>query len=90
VPPLDPAQVQSHGPFPVTLEALPALQRFDVGALSKSSPFAEPQAPFTSSSAEHFAVEPPFDPAQLQFHGPFPVTLDAVPPVQRSDDDGCA
>ena len=36
--------------------------------------------------AEQVAVVPPFNPAQLQFQGPVPVTLDAVPIVQRLDD----
>jgi hypothetical protein len=67
------------------LEALPALQRFDVGALSKSSPFAEPQVPLTSRFAEQFALEPPFTPWQVQCQGPFPVTVEALPALQRFD-----
>ena len=39
-----------------------------------------------SMFAEQLAVVPPFDPAQLQFQGPLPVTADAVPVVQRLDD----
>jgi hypothetical protein len=67
------------------LEALPALQRFDVGALSKSSPFAEPHAPFTSRFAEQPALEPPFNPAHVHFQCPFPVTVEALPALQRFD-----
>ena len=33
--------------------------------------------------AEQLAVEPPFDPAQVQVQGPLPVTVLAVPTVQR-------
>jgi hypothetical protein len=81
IPLFDPTQLQFHGPFPETLEALPALQRFDRGALRKLSPFAEPQAPLTSRFAEQCAVEPPFNPAQFQCHGPSPVTMAAIPAI---------
>ena len=33
--------------------------------------------------AEQLAVEPPFDPAQLQVQGPLPVTVLALPAVHR-------
>jgi hypothetical protein len=33
--------------------------------------------------AEQLAVAPPFDPAQVQLHGPEPETVDAVPVEQR-------
>jgi hypothetical protein len=85
VPPFDPSQVQFHGPLPVTLEVLPALQRFDVGAFSKLSPFADPHAPFTSRLAEQLALEPPFTPSQVHFHAPFPVTVETIPAPQRFD-----
>jgi len=85
VPPFDPVQVQCHGPFPVTAEAVPALQRSDCGAESKLSPFAEPHAPFTFSFAEQLAVEPSFNPAHVQFHGPVPVSTEAVPAAQSFD-----
>jgi len=92
VPPFEPAQVQSHGPFPVTLEALPVLQRFAVaGALSKSSPFAEPQTPFTgcgSKLAEQLAFVPPFNPWQVQDQGPEPESADVVPALQSRFDAG--
>jgi hypothetical protein len=68
------------------LEALPALQRFDDGALSKSSPFAEPQAPFTPCDcilAEQLAIAPPFTPWQVQDQGPDPLTVLGLPVLQR-------
>src|SRR5208283_4248623 len=82
-PPLDPAQLQLHGPLPETVEAEPALQRFELGALVKPCPFDEPHAPLTSRLAEQLAVDPPLDPAQDQFHGPVPVSAEAVPVLQR-------
>ncbi len=85
VPSFKPAQLQSHGPVPVTVEAVPLAQRFDAGALVKLFVFDEPQTPSTSSLAEQRAVAPPFDPAQVQFQGPAPVTVDGVPEVQKFD-----
>ena len=82
-PPLDPVQVQLHGPLPETEDAVPALQRFEVGALKKPCPFDEPQVPLISRLAEQFAVDPPFVPVQLQFHGPLPENVEAVPAPQR-------
>src|SRR5208283_3952920 len=82
-PPLDPAQLQLHGPLPETEEAVPALQRFELGALKKPCPFDEPHAPLTSRLAPQFALEPPLDPPQVQLHGPDPVTVEAVPALQR-------
>ena len=86
-PPFDPAQLQFHGPLPLTLEAVPALQRLRVGALPVGTPFAEPHWPFTgaeaSFSAEQVAVVPPLLPAHVHDHGPLPVTVDAVPALQR-------
>jgi hypothetical protein len=35
------------------------------------------------TEALQLAVEPPLLPAQLHFHGPIPVTADAVPAVHR-------
>jgi hypothetical protein len=37
----------------------------------------------TVFEAEQLAVAPPFDPAQVQLHGPEPETVDAVPVEQR-------
>ena len=50
VPPFDPAQLQLHGPEPLTAEAVPALQRLVVGVVEVVSPFAEPQEPLTSAA----------------------------------------
>ncbi|MGH7061587.1 MAG: hypothetical protein ACREFH_14465 [Stellaceae bacterium] len=85
-PPLLPAQVQVHGLLPLTVEALPAVQRLDVGALLTATLLAEPQTPLTAvaaTEARHCAVAPPLLPAQLQRHGPLPETADAVPAAHR-------
>jgi hypothetical protein len=84
-PPFNPAQVQSHGPFPLTVEGLPSLQRFDVGSVKKLSLFAEPQAPFISILAEQFSGAPPFDPKQVHSHCPLLETEEGVPDLQRFD-----
>jgi hypothetical protein len=47
VPPPEPAQLHDHGPLPLTLEAVPAVQRFAVGLLARSALFEEPHAPLT-------------------------------------------
>jgi hypothetical protein len=47
MPPLLPAQVQLHGPLPLTEDALPLLHRFAVGALATETPFADPHDPLT-------------------------------------------
>jgi len=47
LPPLLPAQDHVQGPVPETDDAVPALHRPDVGALTRSAPFEEPQAPLT-------------------------------------------
>ena len=46
-PPFDPAQVQVHGPAPLTALALPAVQRLLVGAAVKTPLLAEPHWPLT-------------------------------------------
>ncbi len=83
VPLCNPTQVQSHGPLPVTAEAVPLVQRFDAGAVVKLFVFAVPQAPFNWRFAEHCAVVPPSDPVQFQVHGPVPLTVEALPALQR-------
>ena len=83
LPPLLPAQLHAHGPMPLTVEAVPAVQRFAVGAVLTDAPFALPHAPFVSSKAEQLAVVPPLEPAQVQLQGPLPLTLEAVPALQR-------
>jgi hypothetical protein len=47
LPPLAPAQVHVHGPEPETTEALPAVQRPEVGALATAAPSAGPHAALT-------------------------------------------
>jgi hypothetical protein len=80
---LEPSQPHVHGPLPETDVAVPALHKLLAGATLVVSPFAAPHAPLTSRLAEHEALVPPFDPAQVQFHGPFPVTAEAVPALHR-------
>jgi hypothetical protein len=85
VPPLRPAQVHDHGPEPATDEAVPALQNPEAGALLKVAPFEAPQLPFTGVAArlaEQLELVPPFEPEQVQFHGPEPETDDAEPVLQ--------
>jgi hypothetical protein len=86
LPPLLPAQDHVQGPEPLVVEAVPAVQSPVVGALVNCDPFDVPHAPFTggnTSEAEQLAVPPPLLPAHDQFHGPLPVTDEAVPAVQR-------
>jgi hypothetical protein len=80
---LPPAQVQSHGPLPVTAEAAPVEHKYLVGFALIATPFAEPHDPLISSWAAQLAAEPPFDPAQVQANGPEPVTADAEPTLHR-------
>jgi hypothetical protein len=47
VPPPLPAQLHDHGPLPLIVEAVPALQRLAVGAPLSLPPFEEPHAPLT-------------------------------------------
>jgi hypothetical protein len=86
VPPFEPVHDQVNGPAPETDDAVPAVQRLVVGALATSVLFALPQAPLTAvcvKLAEHDALVPPFEPAQDQLQGPLPLTVEAVPAVQR-------
>lgn len=55
-PPFEPVQLHVKGPVPVTLEAVPALQRLLAGALAAVTPFAEPHAPFVGAGVV-FGVE---------------------------------
>jgi hypothetical protein len=82
-PPLLPVQLQVHGPLPLTADAWPALQRLALGAVLTATPFALPHVPTILSRAEQLAVVPPFEPAHVQFHGPEPPPVEAVPAVQR-------
>ena len=43
-----PKQVHDHGPLPLTVDAVPELQRLAVGALVRLAPFEEPHAPVTN------------------------------------------
>jgi hypothetical protein len=47
-----PLQVQFQGPVPLTLEAVPAVQRLAVGALVNVLPLLDPQLPATAAGAE--------------------------------------
>jgi hypothetical protein len=55
--PLLPKQVQLHGPEPVTVEAVPAAQRFVVGATVKEAPFAVPQTPIVYAGSSVISIE---------------------------------
>jgi hypothetical protein len=81
LPPLLPAQVQLHDPVPVTDEAVPAEHSPVVGAKITGTLLASPHTPFTRSGALQLALLPPLLPAHLQFHGPAPVTDEAMPAV---------
>jgi len=83
-PPLLPLQDQYHGPEPLTDEAVPKLQSPLLGALSSVWPLAPPHVPLTGGFggcllAEQLAVEPPLLPLHDQYHGPEPLTAEAVP-----------
>jgi hypothetical protein len=84
VPPFVPAQVHDHGPLPVMIEAVPVVQRLVSGALLRSAPLDEPQAPFVAAPCvAQLAFVPPFVPSQAQAQGPVPLTAVAVPTLQR-------
>ena len=44
-PPLLPAQLQVHGPLPLTADAMPTEHRLPVGAMLNDCPFTAPQTP---------------------------------------------
>lgn len=52
VPPLLPAHVQFQGPLPVTVEAVPVVQRFVVGATVKVLALLLPQVPLIAARAK--------------------------------------
>lgn len=84
VPPKIPIQVQFHGPVPSTDDGVPLLQRLVVGIVVVLIPCEVPQVALTARvGAVHGAFAPPFDPAQVQFQGPVPETVDGEPVVQR-------
>jgi hypothetical protein len=49
VPPFNPAHDHFQGPVPATVEAVPAVQRFVVGADNTVVPLADPHEPFTTT-----------------------------------------
>jgi hypothetical protein len=88
VPPLVPSHIQDQGPLPVTDVAVPAEQRFVLGAPVTETPFAEPQTPLTGVAADcngalHEEFAPPLPPSHIQAQGPLPVMAVAVPAEQR-------
>jgi hypothetical protein len=59
-----------------------------VGSLLKLTALEVPQVPFTAAGvrlAEQLAVVPPFEPTQLHVQGPVPLSVEAVPVVQRPE-----
>ena len=48
LPPFDPEHDQSHGPLPVTFEAVPALHRPLLGGLLTATPLPLPHEPLTT------------------------------------------
>jgi len=84
VPPFALPQDQLQGPLPETAEAVPALQSSVVGAVLVKAPFIEPHWPLAKvAGAEQLAVVPSPAPAQVQSHGPVPVSVEAVPALHR-------
>jgi hypothetical protein len=88
VPPFTPVHDQFHGPLPETAVAVPVVQSPVEGAEVSATPLDDPHAPLTGVAvtpfcAVHDAVVPPFDPVHVQFHGPVPSTVVAVPVEQR-------
>ncbi len=84
-PSLLPVHVHVHGPWPLTLDAVPDEHRPLVGFEVRLAPSAEPQAPSidvvlsVSESAEQEASEPPLFPSQVHVQGPVPLTFVAFP-----------
>lgn len=64
VPPLEPVHDHVHGPVPDTAVAVPAEQRFVVGAVLTVEPFEGPQAPFTAAGGAPPAGYALFDPGR--------------------------
>jgi hypothetical protein len=52
VPPFVPWHDQYHGPLPVTVDAVPVLQRFVVGMLERVAPLLVPQVPLVGVGAD--------------------------------------
>jgi hypothetical protein len=51
MPPLEPPQLQVHGPEPVTEDDVPVEQRLVEGADDIVVPFADPQTPLTATAS---------------------------------------
>jgi hypothetical protein len=87
VPPFVPGHDHVQGPEPATVEAVPVPQKLVVGLLLAATPLALPHAPLTGdggvSWAEQLAFVPLLEPAHDHVHGPVPLTVDAVPVLQR-------
>jgi len=69
VPPLEPVQVQLHGPDPETADAVPAKHKFVVGIEKAFVALADPQAPLIAGLllvAVQVAFVPPLEPWQVQ------------------------
>jgi hypothetical protein len=56
VPPLEPPQLQAHGPEPATDDDVPAEQRLVEGADEACVPFADPHAPLIGTAAAFTAT----------------------------------
>lgn len=77
-PPPLPAQVQVQGPAPETSDAVPDRHRPPTGAPAAATPLALPQIPELAASGALQAAKP-----QRQLQGPFPLTGEAAPMLQR-------
>ena len=66
------------------------LQKLPVGAVTIYAPFDEPQTPsmLVDLLAEQPVLAPPLIPWQFQYHGPEPVTPEALPELQRTGPEG--
>ena len=56
LPPLLPLQDQFHGPLPLTVLAVPAVQRSELGAALTATPLALPQKPLTGEDEDNVTV----------------------------------
>ena len=66
LPPLLSVHIQDHGPVPPTVDAVPALQRPDVGAKAAATPLAGPHEPSTlGGAATVLETLPAVEPAPL-------------------------
>ena len=86
LPPLAPEHVHVQGPLPLTTPVIPEEHKPLCGLTRVDVPLAGPQAPSIGEGGSRGAVQltliPPFSPRQLQFQGPLPAVVVAVPPEQ--------